>query len=376
MAVPDRRMYHHPIPHGRGGVRKQVGTPASQPSSAPSMATATPAAAAQRAAPPGGPSTPGVHPLMQATAGASPPKQPLGRIGRDINLTKRMLQHATRLALAKNEQQMEVEKRNLTEVEHAIQEKRMADQSLAAEAAAACPEEFINRERGWWDAEIAGWQDKREKMRHELERSALEKILATQTPEQLQELQDPRQATQWLQLMEASLHPFLNELDRTLTPLPAATAVPAKPAHIKRVPQPPEWQPIETRSGLWNTVPKTTKRFVETRDRTLNRADWSEKFSLGEVGAIGEAEDRFWNPNKSGGGDGARHTQKKMSHSHHRDPMPSAKRLGSAITTPASFDDSRQSAARPAWNDSVITTTTPTTTTATPGGGGHHRWPR
>ncbi|KAJ9445045.1 hypothetical protein DIPPA_11906, partial [Diplonema papillatum] len=218
--------------------------------------------------------------------------QPLTCIGRDIRLTKRLLQHATRLALADNDQQVEVERWNLRQVEQAMREKKSSAVDLQGD-----PEEYIHRERGWWDRELAGWKDKREKMRQEFERKALEQILAGQSPEQLRELQDPEAAKQWLQLMEASLHPFISELNRNIA-ADGPPSVPLSPPGLQQVPNESSWHPRESRSGLWSTVPKTTEEYVEARRQNLLRADWCNSFARGETGAHGDPEDRYWKPSQ------------------------------------------------------------------------------
>eukprot|EP01064_Diplonema_japonicum_P000094 TRINITY_DN1005_c8_g1_i1.p1 TRINITY_DN1005_c8_g1~~TRINITY_DN1005_c8_g1_i1.p1 ORF type:complete len:369 (+),score=74.70 TRINITY_DN1005_c8_g1_i1:75-1109(+) len=220
-------------------------------------------------------------------------KEPLSRIGRDIRLTKRMLQHATKLALADNNQQVEMEKWNLTQVERAMKEKKSLEESLQTQSTTSTPEEYINRERGWWDQHLSSWSVKREEVRHEMERRALEKLLSTQSPDQLQELQDPKAAQQWLQLMEASLHPFISELNKTMT-----SEQPVSPNRQARVlvPTKGELEPSETKSGLWCTVPKTVEKYVSERKQNLSRTDWSNGFKEGDIGAQGESQDRYWNP--------------------------------------------------------------------------------
>ena len=156
-------------------------------------------------------------------------------------------------------------------------------------------EDYIMRERGFWDAQMAGWQGKRDEVRAEMERHALEKLLSSQSAEQVKELQDPQQAQQWLQLMESSLRPFLNDMNRTVTssePLDSQNSPPRK----RLVPTEPEYRENESRSGLWTTLPKTTQEFVEARRQSLTRPDWSNAFNNGVLGAQGEPQDRYWEP--------------------------------------------------------------------------------
>ena len=55
-------------------------------------------------------------PGHESEAQRVPPEGSLKELGKDIVLTKRMLQHATQLALAEDNQQAEMEKWNLSQV--------------------------------------------------------------------------------------------------------------------------------------------------------------------------------------------------------------------------------------------------------------------
>ena len=174
-----------------------------------------------------------------------------------------------------------------------MKEKKQSESNLSDN-----PEEYMNQQRGWWDAQLAEWSGKRLEVKHEMERRALDRLLATQNPDQLSELQDPHAAKQWLQLMEASLHPFISQVNKDVTAPPGQVSPPRSDTRVP-VPTQGEWAPRETKNGLWSTLPKSTEQFVETRKQNLLRPDWSKSFSSGNVGAQGQSKDRYWDTTRS-----------------------------------------------------------------------------
>lgn len=244
------------------------------------------------------------------------------RIGRDIRLAKQMLEQARELVLAGSASQRQEARDCLERLEYAMERKREHNEREACSGPPAgaaggggggdAVGTVIGREREWWDAELRGWREQREK--EGAEQRALAQ-LAEQTRAAATAAagvgDDPIRQRAWLQEMEGSLAPFLLSAGaaggsrgrpRAAHPRGAARRAASAggadglPHGPERAPRQCDFSPRRTRQGLWSTVPRSTSAYVECRRQTLLRADWNREFRSGRAGAHGMFGDQWWEP--------------------------------------------------------------------------------
>eukprot|EP01065_Artemidia_motanka_P008055 TRINITY_DN14023_c0_g1_i1.p1 TRINITY_DN14023_c0_g1~~TRINITY_DN14023_c0_g1_i1.p1 ORF type:complete len:284 (+),score=103.75 TRINITY_DN14023_c0_g1_i1:291-1142(+) len=156
----------------------------------------------------------------------------------------------------------------------AMQQKRRsdaADVALTGPSPAADAARVMERQREWLGVQLR---------RIDAQRSAT----VTESSDNVQQPFDPAPAS----APRAGLYRVPDVAGRTASP--AQQPTPAL------TPRPHDFDPCQTRSGLWSTVPRTTTEYVAARHRTLLRPDWNRQFRGGCAGGDGAASDRWWDP--------------------------------------------------------------------------------
>eukprot|EP01065_Artemidia_motanka_P004343 TRINITY_DN12076_c1_g2_i1.p3 TRINITY_DN12076_c1_g2~~TRINITY_DN12076_c1_g2_i1.p3 ORF type:complete len:213 (+),score=65.91 TRINITY_DN12076_c1_g2_i1:64-702(+) len=99
------------------------------------------------------------------SADGAQPESRIDDIGQGIRLTKRLLEQATRFALADSCEQRDKERWRLQQIGLALDESRSARKHAARQVVQQQPRECNRRERGdgqrerrWWDSEVSQWR--------------------------------------------------------------------------------------------------------------------------------------------------------------------------------------------------------------------------